>query len=362
MTKFFGKLKIWHKVSLLLGVVAFVILLFPTSGEWLGFVSRFANRVLGGLFSLIPFSVMTVAILLLPLFVALVIWRIVVNKKRKTLARFFANCVAILCAVYFLFACMLGLNYRKQSVYDKMGFAQIEVTSSQVANASDYVINALNQCADEILLDGGLDFDGFDRNIVLPDEYTKAKLTQLINNEIEKQNFDFLYDFGAKPKYTFVPGILSNMGFDGVYFPLFGELNIDSSIKTGNLAVLLTHETIHSKGILNEEQTEFLAQYICFHSDDIVLRYSGSYTATIYLLKNLKNTDLTAFKGQLAKIKDEYLRQRIAYVVGVEKEQGFLTQISNFVYDLYLRLNYVNGANAYDDSVNGWARFCSTKG
>ena len=61
----------------------------------------------------------------------------------------------------------------------------------------------------------------------------------------------------------------------------------------------------------------------------------------------------------LAKIKDEYLRQRIAYVVGVEKEQGFLTQIANFVYDLYLRLNYVNGANAYDDSVNGWARFCS---
>ena len=91
MTKFFGKLKIWHKVCLLLGVVAFVILLFPQSGEWLGFVSMFANRVVGGLFSLIPFSVMTVAILLLPLFVALVVWRVVANKKRKTLARFFAK-------------------------------------------------------------------------------------------------------------------------------------------------------------------------------------------------------------------------------------------------------------------------------
>jgi len=362
LTKFFGKLKIWHKVCLLLGVVAFVILLFPTSGEWLGFVSRFTNRVVGGLFSVIPFSVMTVAILLVPGFVALVIWRVVVNKKRKTLTKFFANCCALLCAVYFLFACMLGLNYRKDSVYDKMGFAQTEINVASVANASNYVINVLNQCADEILLDGGLDFDGFDRNIVLPNEYTKEKITQLVNDEIEKHNFDFLYDFGAKPKYTFVPGILSWMGFDGVYFPLFGELNIDSSIKTGNLAVLLTHETIHSKGILNEEQTEFLAQYICVHSNDLVLRYSGSYTATLYLLKNLKKTDQTAFKGQLAGIKDEYLRQRIAYVVGVEQEQGFLTQIANFVYDLYLRLNYVNGANAYDDSVNGWARFCNTKG
>ena len=152
------------------------------------------------------------------------------------------------------------------------------------------------------------------------------------------------------------------MGFDGVYFPLFGELNIDSSIKTGNLAVLLTHETIHSKGILNEEDTEFLAQYICVHSNDLVLRYSGSYTATIYLLKNLKNTDQALYLGQLAKIKDEYLRQRMAYVVAFEKQQGFLTQTANFVYDLYLRLNYVNGANAYDESINGWARFCCTKG
>lgn len=362
MTKFFGKLKIWHKVCLSLGVVAFVILLFPQSGEWLGFVSMFANRVVGGLFSLIPFSVMTVAILLLPLFVALVVWRVVANKKRKTLARFFANCLAVLCATYFLFACMLGLNYRKDSVYDKMGFADITVDSVAVANASDYVINVLNQCVDEILLDGGVEFDDFDRNIVLPNDYTKQKITQLVNDEIQKQNFDFLYDFGAKPKYTFVPGILSWMGFDGVYFPLFGELNIDSSIKTGNLAVLLTHETIHSKGILNEEDTEFLAQYICVHSNDLVLRYSGSYTATIYLLKNLKNTDQALYLGQLAKIKDEYLRQRMAYVVAFEKQQGFLTQTANFVYDLYLRLNYVNGANAYDESINGWARFCRTKG
>ncbi|MBR2371806.1 MAG: hypothetical protein IKA90_02935, partial [Clostridia bacterium] len=89
MTKFFGKLKIWHEAFLLLGVVVFFVLLFPTSGEWLGFVSQFANRVVGGLFSAIPFSVMTVAILLLPVFVALVIWRVVVNKKRKTMAKFF---------------------------------------------------------------------------------------------------------------------------------------------------------------------------------------------------------------------------------------------------------------------------------
>jgi len=362
LTKFFGKLKIWQKAFLLLGVVAFFVLLFPTSGEWLGFVSQFANKIVGGLFSAIPFSVMTVAILLLPVFVALVIWRAIVNKKRKTLAKFFANCLAVLCAVYFLFACMLGLNYRKDSVYDKMGFAQTEINVASVANASDYVIDVLNQCADEILHYGGVDFDGFDRNVVLTAEYTKEKITRLVNDEIEKQNFDFLYDFSAKPKYTFVPGILSWMGFDGVYFPLFGELNIDSSIKTGNLAVLLTHETIHSKGILNEEQTEFLAQYICVHSDDIVLRYSGSYTATIYLLQNLKNADQTAFKSQLLKIKDEYLRQRISFVVGKEKKPGFLTNVANFFYDVYLKLNYVDGTNAYDNSINGWARFCHTQG
>lgn len=358
MTKFFGRLKLWHKISLVLGVIAFVIMLFPTSGEWLGFVSQFANKVVGGLFSVIPFSVMTVAILLLPVFVFLFVWRIVVNKKQKTMAKFCANVLAAICIAYCLFACLLGLNYRKESVYDKMGLKQMTVDSTAVAKASDYVIEVLNSATEEILLDGGVDFDGFDRNIVLTPDYTKDKITSLANDAIQKQNFDFLYDFGAKPKYTFVPGILSWMGFDGVYFPLFAELNVDSSVKTGNLSVLLTHETIHSKGILNEEQTEFLAQYVCVHSDDLVLRYSGSYTATIYLLKNLKNTDYELFKGQISKIDDEYLRQRISYVVNKEQKAGVLTQVANFFYDLYLKLNFVSGADAYDDCINGWARFC----
>ena len=359
MIRFFDRLKLWHKLAFGVGIIAFVVLLFPTAGEWLGVVSEFANKVVGGVVSVIPFSLMTLLILLIPVFVALFVWRIVVNKKRKTLAKFCANVLAVLCIVYFVFACLLGLNYRKANIYDKMGLPQAEVNVTSVSKASDYIISVLNDCTAEILLDGGMDFDGFDRNIVLPDGYDKKQLQQSVSKEIEKQNFDFLYDFSAKAKYTFVPGILSWMGFDGVYFPLLGELNIDSSIKTGNLAVLLTHETIHAKGILNEEQTEFLAQYICVMSDDLVLRYSGSYTATIYLLKNLKNTDYMAYQSQLNKIQDEYLRLRVAYVVNYQEKTGVLQKLSNAVYDVYLRLNFVDGANAYDDSVNGWARFCS---
>ena len=341
-----------------MGVVVFVVLLCPKSGEWLGFVSKFFNKVMGGAVSIVPFSIMTLFILLVPVFVGLFVWRIVVNKRNKTLSKFCANVLAVICIVYFVFACVIGLNYRKDSVYDKMNFAQTQTNANTVAKASDYVIDILNSCADEILLDGGVDFDGFDRNLVLPADYTKQKLQQSVYQAIEKQNLDFLYDFSAKTKYTFVPGVLSVMGFDGMYFPL-GELNIDSSMKTGNLAVLLTHETIHAKGILNEEQTEFLAQYICAHSDDLVLRYSGSYTALIYLLKNLKNTAPELLQGQLNKIQDKYLRLRLAYVVNFEEEAGFFQKVANLFYDVYLKLNYVGGSNAYGDSINGWVRFCN---
>ena len=358
MIKFFGKLKLWHKLSLLIAFVAFVLLLFPKSGEWLGFVSEFFNRVLGGFISLIPFSVMTLLILLLPVLIGLFVWRIVVNKRRKTLPKFCANMLAVACIVYVLFACMLGLNYRKDNVYDKMGFAQTQTNATTVAKASDYVIGVLNDCANEILQEGGMEFDGFDRNIVLPSGYNNEHLDNSVRKAIEKQNLDFLYDFSSKTKVTFVPGVLSALGFDGIYFPLLGELNIDSSIKTGNLAVLLTHEVVHSKGILNEEQTEFLAQYICVHSDDLVLRYSGSYTATVYLLKSLKNTAPELLQGQLSKIEDKYLQKRIAYVVNTQPDENFFQKVANVFYDVYLRLNYTNGANAYDDSINGWVRFC----
>ncbi len=351
--KIFERKNIKYTVLFLLTIVAFVMMLFPKSGETFGFISQFLNLIVGWVFSLFPFSVLTIFILLIPVYVGLVVWRIVVNAKRKTMKKFWFNFLCVACILFVWFSFILGLNYRKASVYDKMNFAQAELTNENVIAASDYLIKKLNDSARSV------DFDGPNRALVLPADYDKTKIEDIVNHAIAKQNLQFLYGFASKPKYTFIPNLLGVMGFDGVYFPFFAELNIDSSVSDGNLGVLLTHELMHAKGILNEEEAEFLAQYICVHSDDAILRYSGSYTATVALLQLIDGDNL---QRQLDKIEDVFLRMRISYVVGKNSyyNASWFESISNFFYDVYLKLNYVDGVSAYDNDVRGWVRFAKT--
>lgn len=350
--KIFERKNIKYTVLFLLTIVAFIIMLFPKSGETFGFISQFLNLTIGWIFSLFPFSVLTVFILLIPVYVGLIFWRIVVNVKRKTLKKFWFNVLCIACILFIWFSFTLGLNYRKASVYDKMNFVEAEMTEENVIAASNYTISQLNDNAKNV------EFDGLDRALVLPADYDRAKIEQVVNTAIAKQNLWFLYDFASKPKYTFIPNLLGVMGFDGVYFPFFAELNIDSSVPDGNLSLLLTHELMHAKGILKEDEAEFLAQYICMHSDDAILRYSGSYTATLGLLRLLDGAKLNR---QLAKIQDNFLRTRIAYFVNKRVgNTGWFESISNFFYDIYLKLNYIGGIDAYNNDVRGWVRFVKT--
>lgn len=335
-------------------VFAFVVMLFPTSGDTFGFISEFLNRVVGWIFSLVPFSVMTLLILLIPVFLGLFIWRVVVNAGRHTMRRFWTRVVCVLCAVFVWYTFILGINYRKTSVYDKMGLSETQYSLTNLVAANDYLTDILNVCATEV------QFDGESRALVLPDGYDAQKITDEVTKAIEKQNFEFLYDFQPTPKYTFVPGLLQVLGFDGVYFPLLAELNIDSAVSDGNLCVLLTHELMHAKGVLNESQAEFLAQYICVNSDDAILRYCGSYNAVVKSLTKIKEISPAAYTAQLNKIHDEYLRLRIGYFTSQEDETGFFTKIANFFYDIYLRLNFMDGMSAYSDDVYGWVRFCAS--
>lgn len=350
--KLLRRQKILYAAVFILAAVSFIIMLFPMAGEPLGFVSEFLNRTVGQLFSLVPFSAMSVVIFCIPVFVGLVVWRIVVNAKRRTMKRFWLNFFCVVCIIFVWFTFILGINYRKDDVYGKMGLAEREISVQNIAAASDRVIDDLNRNAAQV------SFDGENRSLVLPDGYDKDKITQLVLEAVDKQDFDFLYDFTVRPKYTAVSGMLNILGFDGVYFPLFAELNIDSSVSAANLCVLFTHELMHAKGVLNEGQAEFLAQYICVNSDDAVLRYCGSYSAATDFLTRLKQEDESLYRTALGRIEDEYLRARLNYFVhrAIDYRPSFFTSVANFFYDLYMRLNFMDGLSAYDQSVEGWVR------
>ena len=107
--KLFCKKNIAYTVIFSLAALVFVLLCFSKSGETFEFLNRFFILVFGSVSAFIPFSVMTLLICLIPLFLAFIVWRFIVNKRRYSLKRFFLRGGAVLCVIFVLFGLILGL-------------------------------------------------------------------------------------------------------------------------------------------------------------------------------------------------------------------------------------------------------------
>lgn len=352
--KLFCKKNIAYTVIFSLAALVFVLLCFPKSGETFEFLNRFFILVFGSVSAFIPFSVMTLLICLIPLFLAFIVWRFIVNKRRYSLKRFFLRGGAVLCVIFVLFGLILGLGYRRESIYAKMDLPDFEVTDGDVVVAADFLIDTLNDAALKV------EFSDESRALVLPDGYDEQKIASLVYEAFDKQNFDFLYGFDFRYKKTF-SGLLEVLGFDGVVFPLTAEINIDGNVSAVNLCVLLAHELLHVNGVLNEGEANFLSQYICIFSGDPVLSYCGAYSAVMSALDYLYATDYKLYYDTLQNISDPYLRMRFDYYVrlNANTQPSFFTKVANFFYDIYLKLNFMSGAEVYSENVFGWARFVS---
>lgn len=335
-----------------LAAATFIMLLFPLAGETLGGVSAFLNGIVGAVFSAIPFSVFTLLVLLIPVFVGLFVWRVVANKKRRTLGNFFKNVAAVVCVVFVCFGWMMGVNYRKTSIYEKLGYGEADYSVANLVEACNYLIVQLNDSAEKMT------FDGKDRNLVLPDKYTKEVVAAKARQEVADSNLSFLNGNDVAVKQTFVPRLLLTFGYDGIYFPFFAELNVDSAVSPASMCTLAVHELLHANGIMNEGEVGFLSQYICINSDDRVFRYCGSYEAVMHAFIKLGSVDSSLVRMCAQNIADEYLRTRLVVLSIKAANSGG----SRFLYDIFLRLNYVSeGAESYDNDIFGWVRYVCGK-
>lgn len=103
------------------------------------------------------------------------------------------------------------------------------------------------------------------------------------------------------PKPIFNSFFMSQEGVIGLYIPFTMEATFNQDTQDIAKPSTICHELAHLKGIIQEDEANFVSMVVCFLSQNDAVRYSGYLDALYYLYADAKNLVGTEYE-------DEYYR------------------------------------------------------
>lgn len=314
-------------------------------------VFRILSVPLGGLISLLPFSLTEVlAVLALPAFVFLLVWFIRrlcrTGCRKQLLMRAGKGTAWVLSTVFLLYMLLHGVNFYRLPVGELMGLETAEPSAAQLR---DICIDLAEKASKER---EGLeeDEDGCTRL-----SQPISKTLRLADNGYRKLQgrYPFLFGgvFQAKPVQ--LSHWWSYTGITGMYFPMLVEANVNIDVPDSSIPATAAHELAHTRGFAREDECNFLAYLTCIHSDSADFRYSGYLMAYIYCSNALYAYDTELWRETRAACSEGILRdlgERNRYW---EAFEGKVQEISNSVNNSFLESQgQEKGVLSYDQVVS----------
>lgn len=326
--------------------VAAVLNAVPSVAEGLTFVNEFFIRILGSVFSALPFSFLGIlTVCALPVLI-LVIGLFVLSKNK---ARYLIKTAAVLCILLTVFCLVMGFNYSKESVYDTLGLETGSDDKELLTEAAEYFLAETNKAAELV--------EFVDGHSVMPHTFDEMAGI-LLESYRESEYFGFLYGFDLRVK-AYEPAFVMNLsGIAGIFFPFFAEINVCANLPDSDLPVTAAHEIAHSKGIMNEGECNFIAYIICISSGDAFVRYAGYSAVLARLLSQIKKTDGDAYQSFLDRLDPNVLQDYRWAGMFYRSFDGPVQKISDWLNDIYLKINKIGaGTASYAQDVKGILAF-----
>ena len=235
----------------------------------------------GRLTSLIPISVgevliiFGVIILLFTVLILLPILMIGCVNHRKTIRRIYLFTYGwILAFIVSTETLNCFILYHCSSFGDIYDIPSDEHSDGQLIALADVLIERTNELSYEVERDDGGHF-------VLTADLDKEAKESLRSLEDEYPRLGGYYVTPKKIKNSF---FMSQQYLMGIYFPFTMEANYNQEMYEVNLPETVTHELVHTKGFMQEDEANFVAFLACARSDNKDFNYSGYLSTLKYVL------------------------------------------------------------------------------
>lgn len=300
---------------------------------------RFIMAKFGDLF---PFSLFELVIALLPVAVIIIVWLAVRQFKRGYgRARFLINLTALILLVYSGHLLALGIAYNTTVLSARLGIPDTEVTEEKLAELMISLRDEANLLSEKIQTgEGGVSDSGYTLDVI------SEKICDSYRDFEAEYSFPHTFDSRAKPiRYS---GVMSYLSLTGIYTYYTGEANVNMKYPDFDIVFTAAHELSHQRGILRENEANFMAYLICSRSEDAYLRYSAALSMYCYISSALyrANPELhNEIAVELAAIpRADILASNAVYR---EYSDTILADISNTVNDLFLKSSGTGGVVSY---------------
>ena len=245
----------------------YVTKIFPVITNVFSFVS--------GVF---PFSVGEILILLgillaaigLPLTLILLIFR--KGKRRQTIGA--ALCVVIWVTAYIATTETMNCFIMYQCTpFSERYFSSSKHTDEQLTELYAMLIDDANELAQQVPRDEN------DRFYVTCDVNRESRVAM----KCAAEDYPQLSGYYPKAKPIMFSYFMSQSHLCGIYFPFSLEANYNDDMVSSNLPSTICHEYAHLKGIIQEDEANFISYIATQRSDNTQMRYSGCLEALEYV-------------------------------------------------------------------------------
>lgn len=360
-------------ICILLNVLARLIPGF--ADVYLEYVFPLFNNTFGRLLSPIPFSVGEILILIaligLPLSVILYIVLMIIKKgRRKRVSHIYFKIVAW-CVAYVMVTETLNcfIMYQCSTFASKNGISEDSYTVAQLLDLYEALAEKTNEASSQIQRDENGSF------ILTADLSETAKENLLALSD----RYPVLDGFYTNPKPVINSYFMSQQYLMGIYFPFTLEANYNHLMYDSNKPCTVTHELVHTQGIILEDEANFIAFLACSESENAEYRYSGYLSALKYVMN--KSFDAVANMEDSYKERYNDITYSIDYNIWVdiqgnqdywesvqEEDEGLLPsevvdEIGNDFLDANLKFNGVeDGRQSYGRMVDLLLNYYNDKG
>ena len=308
-----------------------------------GSVSAYYRRAMAAFGDIFPFSLYELAVATIPLQIVILVW-VIIRKIRydEGAGRLLIHLVAAALLLYSGHLVALGIAYNTTPVSNRLEIASVEVTEDRLQSVLSQLVDEINELSPKVKRDS----DG-----VSDPGYTLDEISALICESYASLSAKFGVpdiSFDSRVKEIEYSSVMSYFSLTGIYTFYTGEANINGLYPSFDKVFAAAHELSHQRGVLRENEANFMAYLALSTSSDEYLRYSGALSMYGYIASALYRTDKDAYYEIAARL-DGGARADLIASDSVSEEYGgtIFSDISRFVNDLFLKSSGTEGVISY---------------
>ncbi len=296
---------------------------------------------------LLPFSLAELIVVTAPVwafFLFRALWRASGRHEAGRALRIvyvLARTAGLCCAGYFIYLCLCGFNYARLPYSKIAGYDDSPAEPKLLHEVCSALAHEANLLRAQI-----------------PDSQKSEPLRDVISRSRENyraaaEDAPWLGGNYGPAKQVLLSEPWARTQTVGMFFPYTLEANINRVNSPFMFASTIAHEAAHQRGFMREDEANFIAWYVCMHSQNTADRYSGTLLALIHTGNALAAADPDLY-GQLYQLYSPKLRADLAEHNELwAKYEGKAAEISQDINNAYLESNrQEDGVRSYGRMVN----------